>query len=872
MTSQSLPPRRPQWPFVGRFAELDQLIAQFEQIQHGRDSAGVVIAGEAGVGKSALAQRFTEQLGSRWEVRRFTASPAAQAIAFSVFGRNTADLGPDPFSRAERLAERLSAVSPGKRALIYVDDVQFVDDASAFVLQQAAGRGAALLLTYREGSPCPDAVSSLWRGQTVARLDLRPMRVMDATTLLETLLDGVVETATTRRLWEITQGNALYLRELIEGERTAGRLLRENGVWLWKGAPELTPNLRDLLTARMGHVREPDLTVIDALSVAEPLPVSVLVDLTSSDAVESAETQRLISVTADGGELSARLAHPLFGEVRRDLAGTVRLRRIRGSVMKALTAYSDDPRVQLQVAALSLDADQPLDPELLVAGARTALQLFDFPLANRLADAATSLSASTKIRLSYAGILVSLFRGAEAEALLADLALEPSDDLFAHAVALRAINLAGGLGKVDLGEQILEEAISACGDVVPPALFGARAGMRAARGELEQALDEATAAQHADLPPYIAMMVAATRTICAGTLGRISEMEAAADFAFTLAAEQPEASQLRFYVASIAITGYVASGFIDRLDATASRLDDEAARVPPGVADAPATVLLGMRAMSHGQTGTAIQRLSEALVQPTARGMAPRSLVCLAQAHAVRGEAAQARQFWQMIKMVLPPQLKFLDGALGVAEVWVLAAEGSMAEAIARAYEVAQAAAELGDQANELVVLQLVTQLGDPGGAGRLKELARSAEGPRARVAASYAAALAAKSAQDLEDSSDEFMKLGDTIASIDAASQAALLYQRAGDQAKANRLSAYAQRMAAECGARTPAYQACQMPDLSAREREVATLVAEGLTTKDIAVRLGLSGRTVEGHVSRALQKTGSATRLELTALFRRS
>jgi DNA-binding CsgD family transcriptional regulator len=65
---------------------------------------------------------------------------------------------------------------------------------------------------------------------------------------------------------------------------------------------------------------------------------------------------------------------------------------------------------------------------------------------------------------------------------------------------------------------------------------------------------------------------------------------------------------------------------------------------------------------------------------------------------------------------------------------------------------------------------------------------------------------------------------------------------------------------------------QQVQMPVLSTREREVATLVADGLTTKEIATRLGLSARTVEGHISRALQKTGSATRLELTALFRRS
>lgn len=870
MAPQSYSTRRSQWPFVGRLGEVDRLSKIFDEINRGGLIAGVVIAGEAGVGKSALAQQFVDHLGSRWEVRRFTASPASQTIAFSVFGRNNIELGHDPFTQAERLVDRLAVGAPGKRVVLYVDDVHYLDDSSAFVLQQLAARGVALLLTYREGSPCPDSVAQLWRGRTVDRLDLEPMQPKDAGDLLETLLEGLVETATTRRLWDITQGNALYLREVIEGERAAGRLRRENGVWMWSGAPTLTPNLRDLISARMGAVAEPQLTVIDALAVSEPLPVSVLADLSSPEAVEAAEAQKLISVTTGDGELQAILAHPLFGEARREQAGTVRLRRIRGSLMTALEAYSSDPRVLLRVAALSLDADVPLDPELLVSGAHAALAQFDFPLANRLADAANSVSAATAVRLSHAGILVTLFRGAEADAVLSSLDLAPDDELYPHVIALRAINLTGGLGQVELADQVLNEAIAVLGSA-PPAIAGAKAGILAARGELERALSDATTAQESPIPPYIDMMIAASRVLSAGVLGRIEDMEAAADYAFSLAASEPEASQLRFYVASLVITGYLGAGFTDRLDATASRLDDEASLVPPGVADAPATVLLGMQAFSHGQTGAAIQRLNEALVQPTTRGMAPRALVCLSQAHAIRGEAAAARQFWQMLKMVMPVQLKFMHGPLGVAEVWVLAAEGSVAEAITRAHEVARGAAAIGDQLSEILVLQLASQLGDATAVARLEELAASAEGPRAGVVAAHARALAAKSPQALEDASDSYAKLGDGIGAIDAAAQAALLYERAGDRTKANKLSAHAQRIASECGARTPALQQVQMPDLSAREREVATLVADGLTTKDIATRLGLSARTVEGHVSRALQKTGSATRLELTALFRR-
>lgn len=54
----------------------------------------------------------------------------------------------------------------------------------------------------------------------------------------------------------------------------------------------------------------------------------------------------------------------------------------------------------------------------------------------------------------------------------------------------------------------------------------------------------------------------------------------------------------------------------------------------------------------------------------------------------------------------------------------------------------------------------------------------------------------------------------------------------------------------------------------LSAREREVLLLVAEGHTNQAIADRLTLSVKTVESYRSRLLQKLGLKTRAEVTRL----
>ena len=57
----------------------------------------------------------------------------------------------------------------------------------------------------------------------------------------------------------------------------------------------------------------------------------------------------------------------------------------------------------------------------------------------------------------------------------------------------------------------------------------------------------------------------------------------------------------------------------------------------------------------------------------------------------------------------------------------------------------------------------------------------------------------------------------------------------------------------------------------LTAREREVAGLVAQGLTNRDIAARLVVSKRTVDAHLEHILSKLGYSSRVQVAALASR-
>jgi len=53
-----------------------------------------------------------------------------------------------------------------------------------------------------------------------------------------------------------------------------------------------------------------------------------------------------------------------------------------------------------------------------------------------------------------------------------------------------------------------------------------------------------------------------------------------------------------------------------------------------------------------------------------------------------------------------------------------------------------------------------------------------------------------------------------------------------------------------------------------SPREYQVLALVAQGLTNREIAYRLGISDRTVQFHVNSIFNKTGAQSRTEAVAL----
>jgi DNA-binding CsgD family transcriptional regulator len=696
----------------------------------------------------------------------------------------------------------------------------------------------------------------------------------EITELVEHVLGGPVHSLSARRLWQYTQGNVLYLRHLLEGEVSAGRIAEHSGVWLWDGRPTLPPSLAELLEARIARVPAPVRDVLEALAVTEPLDSDVLANVAGPDALVQAESLGFVHMDSGVHPAAVRLAHPMFAEVRR--TGSLPPRQLRGRIATVMAHKpATDPRDLVRRAALTIESDLAPDANLLVAAAWAAMQLLDVKLAENLAERAVAAGGGRQAMIAHAMAITWQERGAAAEAVLAELADQTSGPARAQIALLRAINFAVVLGQVASAERELDEAVPADDEPAQAVATAVRAVIDVVRGHAQAAVDRARSVLA--LPPANAMakMVATWALVSAlGDLGRIDEIEPAANTGYRLADSSPEVSHLRLTLASLEAYAYRLAGALSAADTTIARIWSDTLDVP--FEQSFHSSLAGMSAMSRGNL-TDARRLLQELLAYLGAGDGGSFINAwgrswLTTVYGMSGRAADARrEFATIERSGRDPDAHVWDSEELLAEAWACAAEGATSRAIAITRDAATKECLLDRPAREVCLLQTATQFGDRTTAGRLAELAERVQGPRAPAAAAHAAALAAGSGDALADASRMYEAFGDRIAAADAAAQAVVAYRNAGRQGAAMSAWGTARRLTEECeGAQTPALRAITVPvAITARQSEIISLAAQGLSNQEIAERLSMSVRSVQGHLFRASQRVGVNSRDELIAIL---
>jgi DNA-binding NarL/FixJ family response regulator len=859
------------WQLLDRPAEHEAIRSALSE----SDTCGMVVIGPAGVGKTTLARAVAAALPDT-QVHWAACTETSRAIPLGAFAPW---VGPsqvrDPLAL---LASAHESIVSGGRIVVGVDDAHLLDQLSATLLHRiAVEQSGHIVATVRSGEPVPDAVTSLWKDGYLRRLDLRPLSKGQSIALVESVLGGTVEGLSADVMWEASGGNPLFLRYMVEGAVEACTLAEVDGVWQLRGPTAVSSGLAALLETRLDRAGEDAGRALKHLALCEPLDIDALSELAGEDAVDAAERQGLLRITHDGHVLNARFSHPLYGDVVRRRLGTASSRKLRGRIVEVLRQRDlDSAAARIRLAQLYIDSDQQAEADLLIAAARDAVFLANLPLGEQLARNAFERGGDLRAGELLSRAVLWQGRPAEADAILAQFDPGQLDELQLVLWGIpRLSTLFWSLGEVDRAHEILELlrtrvtnpalrlVVQAMGSMVAVHENRIEEGLAAAEAVLAESAAPRQAIDFAAFACGLAMPVA----------GRGAALEPIA--ARSRAEQKPTDGMIRLMVRYGDVLALTHLGLLDAADQRVAEYTQFSSE-GQFLGWAIAKIMAGLVATYRGRFPEAISYIEQALAALNAEASLPWRLVgrlLLARAYSALGRTEDAERVLDEAREHSGPQVALHDPQLAIAKAWLAAARGGDRTAVDLARSAAATAHRAHQFAAEAEALHHAARFGDRTVASRLAGLVKQVDGAMVRLYGRHATAVAAADPEALDAVSADFEQAGFLLSAADAAAAAAPLHERAGKGRRSAESATRALQLAALCGgAITPALRAAAHPlPLSPREREIAAFIGEGMSNREIAERLTVSVRTVEGHIYRACIKLDAGSREELAVIVRR-
>ena len=147
---------------------------------------------------------------------------------------------------------------------------------------------------FVRGELAPAAVTALWKDGLVVRREIDPLTRDQTDELLLAVTGCAPDQRCRDELWRLTRGNVLFLRQLVEQELRAGRMVSTDGVLRWQGNLGVSGSLAELVDAQIGAIPDDVRDVVDLVAVSEPVDWRCLRLIAEQDAIEEAEQRKLI--------------------------------------------------------------------------------------------------------------------------------------------------------------------------------------------------------------------------------------------------------------------------------------------------------------------------------------------------------------------------------------------------------------------------------------------------------------------------------------------------------------------------------------------------------------------------------------------------
>ncbi|MDR6416121.1 DNA-binding CsgD family transcriptional regulator/type II secretory pathway predicted ATPase ExeA/tetratricopeptide (TPR) repeat protein [Pseudarthrobacter sulfonivorans] len=874
-----------------------------------------------GIGKTTLTEAITERLAAEMIVVQIHGSSSLSRVPFGILAPYTAELTAEdsvsPVAVLRSVWSYFEKLKAGKDTplLLMMDDAHHLDEATASIVADMISAGwASVVAAGRPRPGLPQPLAQLWYDGLADRVDLRPLNREQIEEVLAHALDGTIPAGTVDTIWSASGGNPRVLDALLHDAAEGGQLAKRNGIWMLLGPlPAEGPRLTNVVVKDMLRRAPEEQEALKLIALAGPVSRKVIEDISGAEIVRSLLDQQMV-VESQGTPADLRIWNAMFGQALRKTISVSRslqlLEKIQGHLRTApggsegtapggsegTAPGGSEGRLRAVEWALECGL-KTSEPELLEA-AGTALDHFrnrsSWTMAAKVANPAIVPQAKViQARALYNegdyagaaklldGCWLQLGSGASAAPALmlramVHQALGTPLAVFAaeSREALRSFGAEAGAGT-----QNEADAQADSGEEAGPVTAWQEQLLRLLElgdaGNCE-ALDNEVQDLRSRNPgtPTHSALCAVGAALLAHALAASGRSVQGLDAALLAASELPALEGGIFFfnefVLGRLVADYLAMG--DWESAERELVDYTAAE--PRAAEAfggSLQVLRGYSLLRQGRIERAYQTLLPAV--ETLRLNDPLQLFRFGSSLAFYvasrlGDAAQSSRL----------ELDYKDSPQGTASQEILATAYAAAgseyvtrdgKGLAALHTLATIPEVSARSGTLLELLALCWDLGDHSVIPLVHSLAGNVEGRWAAAMFTLADHWESADADSLMETAARLEAEGFVNVAREAYARASSVLEAAGERRRSRQAVALREKCDHELGERFREGQfiaAAPTVRLTRREQDIVELAVQGLTDRDIAQRLMVSVRTVEGHLYRTYVKLGVRSRDELS------
>lgn len=860
---------------------------------------GVVITGDRGVGKTQVGRAAVAGFGPDVYTLQLRSSGPGSAtpygcLAFTLARLPQSSLG-SPTAILHGITSLIRDDAAGRKCVILLDNAGALDELSTGVLLNLVQtRTARLVATVQRTTDLPPDFYWLITSGQLAEVRLANLTEVETLEVLQAALGHRVSSALASQLHNLVGGSPTLLQAVVSEQIERGNLVLSGSVWTLVDEVVLDGRtaLEDIVRARYARETPVARELIEVLSCARTLPLARLARMYSPGIIADMEDAGQIVVDRTGRHLVS-LGDRYLGDIVRNWLSVERRLELRDKVPGHQQDELNELTVEdlLAYAAWTHDCDAPLAPAHAVAAAGAAVKLFDPKFALKCAGSLSPKDPEwTEGQLQKSAAYLQLGLPLQAMAALDDVSEAQLGALgaeaYAELIAAKADCMSWLQGRAGEVPELLRQARLRLGELAGELPAGSPQGLTRARlcldlcefnylsfvGDYTPMMDRLSAAATSDVDDVDPVHRLRSGIILMEALCMTGKEVEARRLMREIGGQLGEWSnvpRIRENYAWRSFNVLLLSGFWRQ---SIDMLKDASGRAGHGLhsGSAPTDLAVGLAYVYAGRGYMALDPLLAAIAQLEVRA----SLHSLRQAYAATafayaqtGNSVQATVYLDRARSADGPARfavrSSADFCMDMASRWL-----GDPEAKDRLVHAAEEHYRAGRYTLAGIFMLGATVNGTTKDFQFLEDIAALRQGPLAELSRTIAVGSRKKDATIMLEAASQAAAMELDAVQARCAALAFDFAKAAGLSGKASAAHAILEGLADSLPA-LPIIPRNKGPLLTDRERQIATLAGNGVSNKDIALAIGISVRTVEGHLYQVFTKLGVSSRSDLLGLI---